>query len=61
MSRVKHNRGVNAGFQSTSVQTEEIDHAALTIDQKLQRIDLQAQNQLDMERAAPYKQMEGRI
>ena len=33
----------------------------MTIDQKLQRIDLQAQSQLDMDRVAPYKQMEGRI
>ena len=31
------------------------------MDQKLQRIDLEVKSQVDMERAAPYKQMESRI
>ncbi len=61
VERIKQNKSLNAGFQSTSCQTEDIDASYLSIDQKLQRIDLQVQSQIDMERAAPFKQMEQRI
>ena len=61
VERIKHNKGVSAGKMSSSAQTEDIDSAVLSLDQKLQRIDLQVASQVDMERAAPYKQMESRI
>jgi len=32
VERIKHNKSLNAGFTSTSCQTEEIDAAFLTID-----------------------------
>ena len=40
VERIKHNKSINAGFTTTSCQTEDVDAASLTIDQKLQRIDL---------------------
>lgn len=35
VERIKHNKSINAGFTSSSCQTEEIDAAFLSIDQKL--------------------------
>jgi hypothetical protein len=35
VERIKHNKSINAGTTSTSCQTEDIDAASLTIDQKL--------------------------
>jgi hypothetical protein len=35
VERIKHNRGVNAGTTATGVQTDDVDAAYLSIDQKL--------------------------
>ena len=40
VERIKKNKSLNSGFQSTQCQTEDIDASYLSIDQKLQRIDL---------------------
>jgi len=61
IDRVKSQKSLAPGKNSSSCQTEDITSDMLTLDEKLRRIDHNFLEAKDMERAAPFKSMEQRM
>ena len=58
IDRVKAQKSLAPGKTSSYCQTEDISSEMLSLDEKLRRIDHNALEQKDMDRAAPFKSLE---
>jgi oral-facial-digital syndrome 1 protein len=58
---IKANRSLRSNKVSSSVQTEEAGESAMSLEQKLKRIDSNLKDAADSERVAPFKTLEERM
>ena len=58
---IKANRSLLPNKVSSSVQTEEAGESAMSLEQKLKRIDSNLKDAADSERVAPFKTLEERM